>query len=238
MVRARISTGVGLTTALLLLAGVATAAPLALFEGGGEAAGEAQAGYHADATGAIDEAARAATDAQAQAVGAWKGANEGYEGAREEIVRAIDSADAPAAPSCACDDVFDQLEQVGNVQASHADAVEKAADLETGYVDAGADVSAAGEVKGWFSNLFDGARSVFDSLQGMMGVDTSAANDAKSSAKQLLYADDDLRDQVTDLLAEEHQLPSVDPRLDGSLGAGHASEVTSSALGSIQGSTP
>lgn len=238
MVRASVTTGVGITTALLLLAGFAAAAPIALFDGGAQGQGEASGSYYADASGALDVADQTHADARDQVLNNWKATNSAYEETRNQLIAGANSAEVPAAPECPCDELFGNLEQIGETEIAHADSVTKAADLETGIVDAGADASAAGGVKAWFSDVFKGAEDAFSGLKSLFGVDTSAANDAKSQATEMLYADDELRGQITEILETEHELPRADPRLDGSLSGQHATEVTSSVLGQVQGEVP
>ena len=233
MVRAKIALGCGLLTAMLVLAGVASANPIGILTGGGEAKGQAESSYYVDATGALSQANQVA-DAQDQLVEQWKGANDAYEETRENVFGVIDSVQAPAAPACACDDVLGALDQVGALEVAHADSITKAADLETGIVDAGMDVSAAGEARAWYEDLFHGAKDLFGGLTDLFVVDTNAADDAKEPVKDLLRSDDDVRDQVTEILSEQHELPTMDPKASGNLGAEHATSMTSNVLGSIQ----
>ncbi|MDX1612159.1 MAG: hypothetical protein R3185_07300 [Candidatus Thermoplasmatota archaeon] len=215
--------------------------PLAIAtgEGGAQAAGEAAGAYHVDASGATDAAAQQASDAQEQARQAWAQSNSAYEDARGQAENMIDQAEAPATPQDTGEEaIFDQLDQASNVQASHTDAVEKAANLDTEYVDAGADLSAAASAKAWFSDAIQGLKDAYTGVKDQLDFRTTADQDAKEMAKQALHADDALRAQAGELLEEEQELPQVNPQASGELAGSHASELTSDVIAQGQAGTP
>lgn len=237
MRRASISYGACILTAFLLLAGAAAANPIALFDGGAKGEGEASGSYYVDATGALDHA-NGATAHYAEVVSTAKQADAAYVETRDQIWNQARATEAPEIPECPCDEVFGQLEQVGSMEVAHADSVTKAADLETGIVDAGVDASAAGGVQAWFSDLFKGAGDAFDGLKGLFGVDASAKDDVVASADTLVGAEDELRGELINTLDQNPQLPNLDPRVSGDLAGQHTTELTSSVLGEVQGGLP
>ena len=241
MVRTNLATSAGLLIALLLTAGLASANPLAIAsgEGGGSVAGEVAGAYHADATGAVDAAEKAEGDATEKAKATWTQSNTAYEQTRADAWTQVDEAEMPDQPDDVGEEqIFDQVEQASTVEASHTDKVEKAADLETEYVDAGVDVSAAGSVKAFFKDAVTGIKDAYMGLKDALKLDTSASEDAKAQLEGVIHMDDALRGEVTTLLDQEIRSPDADPRLDGTIGASHASDVTSSALAQGQAGLP
>lgn len=233
MVRASLATGTGILIALLVTAGFAVAQsnPLALVtgEGGGQASGEASGAYYVDASGAVSQATEGHKEIADQARGAWHQSNAAYEEARGEAWQAVDETE-PSMPQCDCSELVDELDQVSAVEAEHADKLEKQLAVENEYVDAGADLSAAGHVKAFFKDTFRGVKDAFGQVERLLKVDTSAQQDVKAQAEELVHTDDEIRGQVTDLVEQEQELPEVQPRVDGNFAADHASEVTSGVL--------
>lgn len=231
-------TGAGILLALMLTAGLAAAqGPIALVtgEGGAQAQGEAAGAYHADATGAVDAADDGQADLKDQAEGQWDAANENYAETRAETWAQANQTDAPDRPQCECGEkAIGELEQVGQVQASHADRVHKAADLESEYVDAGADLQAAGEANAWYEDAFKGLKDTFVSIKDVLAFETEADEDAKDEAGKLVKTDDEVRAQLDTVVKHDAELPDADPQVDGELGAQHATEVASEAAGDGQ----
>ncbi len=231
-------TGAGVLLALMLTAGLAAAqGPIALVtgEGGAQGQGEAEGTYHADATGALDAADDGQADLKDQAEGQWDATNENYAETRAQTWAQADQTDLPDRPQCECgEDAIGQVEQVGQVQASHADRVHKAADLESEYVDAGADLQAAGEADAWYEDAFNGLKDTFVSIKDVLAFETSADEDAKDAADGLVKTDDEVRAQLDTVVKQDVELPDADPQLDGEFGAEHASEVASEAAGDGQ----
>lgn len=238
MVRASVGIGCGAVTALLLLAGLAAANPVGLFESGGEAAGEAHGGYYVDASGALSTATGGGEQARALVEDNVNQADSAYEDAKWTAYGLVDQAELPAMPDCACDEVFSQLEQVGTLDVAHADSIEKALDLETGMVDAGVDVGAAAQVKAFFKDAFNGIKDAFGEIKDLVTLDTSSIDQVKPVAEELLHADEMVRDQVKGLLDTQAPLPALDPSIAGDFGAAHATQLTSSIVGSATGGLP
>ncbi len=238
MVREHVATGAGVLLALMLTAGLAAAqGPIALVtgDGGAQGQGEAQGSYHADATGALDEADDGQADLKDQAEGQWDAANENYVEARAGTWSNVNETDMPQRPQCECgEQAIGQVEQVGQVQASHADEVHKAADLESEHVDAGADLRAAGQADAWYEDAFQGLKDTFAGLKDALDFQTDADEDAKDEAATLVRTDDELRAQLDTAVKQDADLPDADPQLEGELGAQHATELTSQAAGDGQ----
>lgn len=238
MVRASVGIGCGAVTAVLLLAGLAAANPVGLFESGGEAAGEAHGGYYVDASGALSTVVGGGEQARATVKEQAYQADSLYDETKWTAWNAVDGVEAPTMPDCACDEIFSQLDQVGTLDVAHADEIEKALDLETGLVDAGADVGAAAQVTAFFKDAFSGLKDAFGAVKDLLVLDTSAADQVKPLAEELLHADEDVRDQVMGLLDTEAPIPALDPSLSGDFAAQHASQLTSSVIGSASGGIP
>lgn len=229
--------------ALLATTGFAAAQtnPIAILtgDGGGEASGQAEGTYYADATGALDAADEGHADARDQALAHWNNTNNAYDESKANAEQIIDEAEPPEAQNDLGEEqLFDQLDQSSQVNAQHTDHVEKAMDAETDYVNAGADLSAAGHVKAFFQDTFTGLKDAYTGLKDMIKTDAVATNDAKSTAKQALHADDDARAQITDTLEQDQDLPEANPRIDGTFAGQHATKATSSAIANGQAGTP
>lgn len=231
-------TGAGVLLALMLTAGLAAAqGPIALVtgEGGAQGQGEADGTYHADATGATDAADEGQADLKDQAEGQWDATNENYAETRAEAWAQANQTDAPDRPQCECgEDAIGQVEQVGQVQASHADQVHKAADVDSEYVDAGADLQAAGEADAWYKDAFNGLKDTFVSIKDTLAFETSADEDAKDAADGLVKTDDEVRAQLDTVVKQDAELPDANPQVDGEFGAEHATEIASEAAGDGQ----
>lgn len=233
MMRKTLATSTALLIATLATAGLAIAEPLALVtgDGGGHAAGTVDGSYHADATGAVDAADETNQEAQAHVNEQARSTSEAYE---ETKWRAYDNAtdiEQPQAPQCTCDEATGQLDQAGTMQASHADRVHKAANVETEYVDAGADVNGAAQADAWYENLFEGAKTLVDDARGLLGYETHADQEAKDTARSTLEAEDRLRGELVEQAHLDQDLPEAEPKLDGELSAKHATDIATSAAG-------
>jgi hypothetical protein len=238
MVRASVGIGCGAVTAVLLLAGLAAANPVGLFESGGEASGEAHGGYYVDASGALATVTEGEAQARETVKEQARQADSTYEQAKWTAYGLIEQAEMPAMPDCTCDEVFSQLEQVGTLDVAHADQIEKALDLETGLVDAGVDVGAAAQVKAFFKDVFSGAKDAFGAIKDLVTLDTSAVDDVKPTVEELLHADEAVRGEIMGLLDTEAPLPAIDPSLSGDFAAAHATQLTGSIIGTVSGGLP
>lgn len=240
MVRNKIGYAASMLIALALLAGPVSAQPLAAAtgDGGGQAQGQAHGAYHADASGALDEADQQEDELQDKAVADAREANRTYAEAKEQTWADAKATETPERPACPCDEIADDLEEQNSMSASHASAAEKAANVENEYVDAGADVGASGQADAWYSNLFEGATDAFDRVRSVFGYETQADEQAKDVAESAVHADDELRGEAIATLDEDRELPDANPRLDGELDAEHASEASSSAVGHADGEIP
>lgn len=234
------TTGLGILLAFLAVTGLAAAQPLALVtgDGGGQAQGQAHGDYYVDAAGAVDEGEERHDEISEQTRAQAKATSEAYEETKWRTYENASDVERPQEPQCDCDEVVGEVEQAGTMQAEHTDHVEKAADVESEYVDAGADVGASGQAKAWFSNLFEGTEELYNRAKGLMGYETQADQEAKVVAEQTLETEDELRGQVVDRAMAERDLPDADPRVDGQLDAQHATEVTSEAVGNAEAGIP
>lgn len=240
MVRNSIAYGASLLIATLLIAGTALASPVALYEGegGGEAEGQAEGAYYVDASGALDKADESEDDLHDEASSTAHQANDAYEQTKADAWERANQTERPETPECECDELVGELEQSGNAELQHADALEKQADVETELVDAGADLSAAAQAHAWARDVFKGVGDAFKNVQDLMGFETTADEDAKAVAEQAIHADDELRGEAMAAIDEDRELPDVNPQADGSFAAEHATEATSSAAGQAEGQIP
>jgi hypothetical protein len=231
----RITTGASLLAiALLFAAGPAMAQADAIADAGGEAAAQAEGAAYADASGAADAAEDHKDEAHGEAYGEYEQQAEAYEEAKGEAWTKANETEEPEPPECECEDeVFAKAEQASNVQAEHADQIDHATDAETEYVDAGGELSAAGQVSAWFSDAVGGVADAYNDVKGLMGFDTDADEEAKAQAEQALEAEEEVRGEAEVVLAEDPDLPDVDPSADASVSVQHAQEATTSAVGEV-----
>lgn len=240
MMRRTIGMSASLLIAFALLAGTAAAQPLALAtgEGGGQAAGQAQGSYQADATGALDEADRREDEAHRRSLEHVREANRTYAEQKAQAYQQASATDPPERPACECDRLADELEHRGTMQAAHTDKVQKAANVESEYVDAGADVGASGQAEAWFEDLFQGVGDAFRGVQSLLGYETQTDDEAQDLAEDAIHADEEVRGQLVNELEQDRELPDANPRADGEFAAEHASEASSSAVGQAQAEIP
>jgi hypothetical protein len=209
-----------------------------LFESGGEASGEAHGGYYVDASGALSTVTQGEAEARELVKDQARQADSMVEQTKWTAYGLVEQAEVPAMPDCACDEIFSQLEQVGALEVAHADQIEKALDLETGLVDAGADLGAGAQVKAFFKDIFSGAKDAFGAIKDLVTLDTSAADDVKPVVEELLHADEQVRGQVLGLLDTQAPLPAIDPSIGGDFAAQHATQLTGNVIGTVSGGLP
>ncbi len=227
--------------ATLTLTGLAGATPLALVtgEGGGEAQGEAEGEYYVDASGATDAATETHNDAQSQVNAEVKNVNEAYTEAQWDAYDTINDTESPQME----DDVVDptlvnEVEKAGEVSAEHADQAEKAMDVESEYVDAGADVSFAAQAKAWMTDTFKGLTDVFKDTNEVANEDLGAEGEAKQALEGTLETENEIRNDVVSQAELDTQAPDVDPSVSGDATIEHATEVASSAAGQGEAGIP
>lgn len=232
----------GTLIALSLVAapGLAAAQPLAIVtgDGGGHASGQADADYNVDASDGEDKAHQTHRDAQAYANSEADNKNEAYQETKWSAYENVDKTELPQRPQCECDDLAGQVEQAGDIEATHADQVEKSGQLDSEYVDADADVSAAGHVKAWTTDTFKGLTDAFDEVRELMGQDVDAHDDAKASAESALDAEDELRNEAVSNTDLDNELPDANPSANGNLNAEHATEIATDATGNGEAQVP
>lgn len=232
-------TGTLLALSLLATAGLAAASdPLASLtgQGGGDVQGEAEGAYYADASDGIDKVENDKRALEGQAHQQVHDKNEAYQEAKWDAYNES-KVDRPQ-PECTCEELEGQMRQLGDVQAQHTDRVEKRADVDTEYADAGADLSAAGQVSAWAKDTFQGVADAFDAVQDVFDQDPEAEEDARAELENGLEAEDELRNEVVSQADADTSLPDVDPRAEGEAQAEHATSVTSQATGNGEAEIP
>lgn len=226
--------GTLLAISLIAAPSLASANPLAIITGDGaaEAQGQADGEYYVDASGALDAADEHHQDAQNAVNSEARSANEAVTDAQWDAYDTIDDAEAPQMDDDLIDDeLTDEIEQAGDVQAQHADRVQKAADLETGYVDAGADVSLAAKAQAWAKDTFKGLTSFFDDADELRDHETDLDEQAKDELKGALKEENSLRNEVVSQAHLDQESPDVDPSLSGDANLEHATQAATSAAG-------
>lgn len=232
------------TFALLTIALAAFAAPvsaqsgIATGEAASQAALDAAGSYYVDGSEAMDKAEEAYDQAHAESQSQARNANSAYAESKDEAWNHVNDTEAPATPECECDEIISEIEQAGQASVAHSDRIEKAADLDTDLVDAGADVGAGATVKAFFQDAFNGIGDAFEKLGDVLALDLGAEDDAKAVAHEALYADDELRGELVGTLDDKQALPDVDSRVDGEFAAQHAGQASSSALAQAGSSLP
>lgn len=226
--------------ALLSLSGLAAAEPLAIVtgDGGGQAEGQAHGDYHADANGALDEADDQQDDLQENASADARNANSATTQFKWKIYEQMTDMELPEQPNCECRELFEKLEQTGELELSHTDQVQKVTNVETEYADAGADVGASGQVSAFFTDALKGSEDLYDQVKGAIGFETDAREDAESAAEHTLETEGELRGELVQQTDQDVDLPDANPSVDGSTQAEHATEMTSSAAGDGEAEAP
>lgn len=227
---------IGTLLALSLIAapGLASANPLAIItgDGGADVQGQAEGDYYVDASGALDAADEHHRDAQQAINSEARSANQAVTDAQWDAYDKIDDAQAPQMDDDLVDaEALEEIEQVGNVNAQHADRLEKAADLETGLVDAGADVSLAAQAQAWAKDAFKGLTDLFDDADELAPQDTSLDEDAKAELKGALKEENRLRNEAVSHAHLDQETPDVDPSVSGDATLEHATQAATSAAG-------
>lgn len=237
----RLFIGTLLALSLLAAPGLASGDGFAALtgDGGSEAEGQAEGEYYVDASGATDAAYEQHDDAQAQANEKVRSSNEAVTEAQWD---AYDRLEETERPECECDPIDDEtlheVEQVGNIQAKHADRAEKAAHADTEYVDAGADVGLAAQAQAWMSDTLTGIAEVYHDVQDKLDHDAQPEDDAKDEVKQSLETENELRNEVTSQAQLDNEPPELDPSVSGDASAEHATEVATEAAGNGDAEMP
>ncbi len=233
---------IGTLLALSLIAapGLASANPLAIITGDGaaEAQGQAEGEYYADASGALEAADEHAQDAQQTINSEVRSANQAVTEAQWDAYDALDDAQAPQMDADLDDELVQEIERAGDISAQHADQAQKAADLETGLVDAGADISFAAQAQAWFKDTFKGLTGLFEDADDIADHDTGLEDEAKGALEQGLHAENDIRNQVVSSAHLDQETPDVDPSLSGDATLEHATQAATSAAGNGHAELP
>lgn len=235
-----IGTGLGLLIATLALTGMTAAQPLtgALSgDGGGEAAGEAEGEYYVNASGAMDAADEHHEEAESTANSEVRNTNEAVTEAQWDAYERVDETERPEADP-EPPELENEIKRTGNAQAQHTDRVEKAADADTEYVDAGADLSFSAKAKAWVSDAFNGVADVYEDARGLLETETTADEDAKGNVENGLEAENELRNDVVSQAELDNEVPDADPSVNGEATAEHATEVATDAAGQGQAEIP
>lgn len=216
------ATGCGLVIALVLMAGGGLAQANAVGEAGGQAVATAESSYHADASGAVDAANEHQQTAREDAANHVRESGDAYQDAYADA-HAETSTDVDR-PECeTCRDAIAQAEQEGNGSFENAHEAEKQADVDNGYVDAGADAQASGEAQAWYHELFNGVADAFDKVGGVLDQDTQAQHEADATVDQSMDTESQAREGIAGTLEQEQGVASpVEPSTEGSLGGEHA----------------
>jgi hypothetical protein len=223
--------GTLIAVSLVAASGLAAAEPLAgaTGDGGGELHGEATGEYQADAGGATDAARENEEQLEGQGHGQVEQTSEAYEETKWRTYENASETERPERPECPCGELEAVVEQVDRVEASHQDRVQKAGQVDSEYVDAGADVEATGQADAWYESALDGVVDAVEEAGGLLGYETQSEDQVQGQAEQTLATEDELRGEVVEQAKADVDVPEADPSAEGELTAEHATQAATDA---------